>query len=115
LVAEAFLPNPDNLPDVNHKNIGNHPSSAKNIIDNRVENLEWVTESENTIHAYEHGFMVKPKGSESFNVKLNEQQVLEIREMYKGKGMSYRQLAKKYKVSFATIRDIITRKTWTHI
>ena len=47
LVAEAFIPNPDNLPEVNHKD------SVRD--NNHVSNLEWVTQSENMKHAYHVG------------------------------------------------------------
>ena len=52
LVALHFVPNPDNLPEVNHKD--------GNKLNCRADNLEWTTRKENERHAYENG--LKRKG-----------------------------------------------------
>lgn len=51
LVAIAFIPNPFNLPCVNHKR-----GTKKGKLDNSVENLEWVSEAENLEHARKRGY-----------------------------------------------------------
>lgn len=62
LVAEAFIPNLENKPQVNH--INGIPS------DNRVENLEWVTRSENMKHAFRIGLQKPIYGRQEKHIKF---------------------------------------------
>ena len=62
LVAIAFIPNKYNKPLINHKD-----GNKKN---NNIDNLEWVTHSENVKHAYDNGFKSKLYGELNPNVKM---------------------------------------------
>ena len=53
IIAEAFIPNPENKPQVNHKD-----SNRGNC---QISNLEWVTASENILHGYKHGNIKPPR------------------------------------------------------
>lgn len=104
IVAELYIPNPMNLPQVNHLD--------GNPLNNHYLNLEWSTQSDNIKHAINTG--LKPMlGEDNTSAKLNETQVKEIREIYSIGNISLRALAKKYDVSYTTIRYIIKNKTWS--
>lgn len=106
LVATTFLPNPENKAQVNHIN------GIK--IDNRVENLEWCTHSENIKHAIENKLIVHEKGENHQRSLLKEKDVISIRQK-KVMGAKYIDLSKEYNVSIGCIQGIVERRNWTHI
>lgn len=68
LVGEAFIPNPENKPEINH--IDGNPKN------NDVNNLEWVTRKENVVHAYRTGLMPTLNNSDKFCKRCNSSSVL---------------------------------------
>lgn len=92
---------------VNHKD-GNKLNNLKN-------NLEVVSKRENIQHAFKSGLYINGSsffnGSEVHTSKLNEEQVIFIRNSSE----KNRELADKFKVHIVTIRDIKNYKTWKHI
>ena len=107
LVALAFIYNLENKLTVNHID------GCK--ANNHVSNLEWNTQKENIQHSWSSG-LVKPKiGVNNSQVKLSENQVLEIRRLYETGEYTKTALGKIFGVHRTLISLIILRKNWTHI
>jgi len=97
LVAEAYIPNPDGLPMVNHLDC--------NPMNNHVSNLEWCTARENTLHAIKHGRHISFK-----NRVLTDAQVRQIRELYIS--MNPTQISRTMGVDRTTINGILFGRTY---
>jgi len=113
LVAEKFLPNPECKPEIHHKD--------NNPLNNHVSNLEWVTRSENILHAIyiSKTFKIPDppclKGENSGKHKFTNEQVLAMREERRNFGTTYQKIADKYDTDKGTVWLICTGQAWTHL
>lgn len=104
LVALAFIENKNNYPDVNHKDLDK--------TNNRLENLEWVSEKQNIQHAIKNGAMNFIFGQNNFRSIFTKKQVENIRLEYWNTNLSTSELALKYFVSKSCIITIINNSNW---
>jgi hypothetical protein len=103
LVAEKYIKNPNNLPQVNHKD-GNKQN-------NDVSNLEWCNNSQNQIHACKIG--LKPTGNNLWNGKFTKEQIFDIRLLRLG-GMKISELSARYNTTKSTISQIVNNKRYIY-
>lgn len=100
LICAAFHPNPENLPQVNHKD--------GDKLNDCAENLEWCTGSENVRHAYDTGLRKNGKGYTSPFSKFDADTIAAIRSS----SDPYRKLSSIYNIGISTISLIKNNKRY---
>jgi hypothetical protein len=107
LVAEAFIPNPENKPQVNHID--------GNKLNNNVDNLEWCTCAENMIHCVnllgKKGNPPHYSGEKNPAAKLSNEDVIDIRNKLSSR-ITNKQISNEYNISNTTVWKIKTYQTY---
>lgn len=107
LIMQSFKPNKCNKSQVNHLN--------GNKSDNRLENLEWATPSENLLHAYKNNLNYAKSGVDCNLTKLTEEEVKSIRLLLVEGSLTQKAIANKFKVSPTAIYCIKNNINWKHL
>jgi hypothetical protein len=102
LVALAFLPNPDNLPEVNHKDLDK--------LNNHVSNLEWVSHLDNHVHCLAMGKYDAAQFEERRR-KLTPENVIELREMRRA-GATFGACAAHFGISASSAAKVSNGYSW---
>lgn len=106
LLAQTFIPNPENLPMINHKD--------GNKLNNSLDNLEWCNQLGNMQHAFATG-LVNNTGANNGMAKLNEDQVREIKSLLKAGMSQYKIAAHIGGISRSCVMNIKNRGQWKNV
>jgi hypothetical protein len=101
VVVEAFLPNPDNLPQVNHLDCDKS--------NNHVDNLVWSTRSDNILDAHAKGRMIKRTTNAQTTI-LTKDQVIDLYTAVKRDGVGISEKARQMDIPRTTASSIINKR-----
>lgn len=105
-VALAFIPNPNNLPQVNHKD--------GNKLNNNLNNLEWCTNQENQVHAVKNNLVNHNYGERHHMAKLKNSDILILIDRIKN-GETMSAIAKEFGMSVTAVSNIYHKRTYINI
>jgi hypothetical protein len=113
VVADHFIPNPNNLPVINHLDLIKW--------NNRVTNLEWCTKSENGIHAVKNGCFLEVeqlKGEAHPNAKLSDEEALYIKQNFRKRDFKnnnnlYKEFS--HRITRSAFDKICFNHSWKHL
>ena len=103
LVACAFVSNVDNKPQINHKD--------GNKLNNNADNLEWVTGSENSQHAYDTG--LRGMAEDNCNAKLSNLDVSRIKELWATGRYTQKEIGALFDTAHTNVSRIVNGKRRT--
>lgn len=108
LVAQAFIPNPENKPEVNHKD-GNKEN-------NDISNLEWNTSKENTNHAIKTGLRIN-SGEKFHSSKMSEKEIHKICKLLEENKIKVKDIPKKIggNCTIKIVQNILYNNSWSQI
>lgn len=105
IIAKLYIDNPNNLPQVNHKD--------GNKLNCHVDNLEWVNNQINVQHAYDSGLI--PKGEERYNNVNPVEKIHQVCQLLEEGLYGNKDIGKITGINYKTVGQIKYRKQWKDI